>query len=170
MEAIECKFEHFTLEKVKINPKDRIGEVKFTICQLKEGGVKLKKIVISPNYMVTERLYNTLNTLKPYLCKIHGKKEDKYQRVLVTSIEITGKKDDLKFKICGIDKSDTEQNMKLETHVISLNEERYGFEIEIENISKDIEILCFNYIFKEEMGESVIFEDEITEVEFEDED
>jgi hypothetical protein len=139
--------ELFRLDKLMIN-KQKVCRVNFQINMVNLDVNESYIGQIEPNYQCTEILQEKLNELKPYLCKICHVEQDKYSKVSVTGVEMSGEEDTATFKIHGVQLSESEQAMRFSTCKIQYEGGFYGFEADVTEIIEDLQVLAHAYIFE----------------------
>ena len=89
------------------------------------------------------------------MCKITNKREDKYSNVNVTSVSVNEIDSDEQgtFKICGTEKSNSEQDQNVATHAVKFSDGVYGIENDVKEAIDLIEGLAFDYIFQQKAAQ-----------------
>jgi len=148
--GIQVNLGDFILKKIKIG-KDKIATVSFKL--VKKDGIEIDTIYdgsLTPNYRTNEVLQKAIDTTKEALCKICNKKQDTYKDINVIAVELCGKEDDRTFKLYGVEKAANEQYQPFATSKVHFNAGHYDFLSEIRDITDDIEMLAYKYLFEQE--------------------
>lgn len=156
----------FTLDKVMMNNKTKVCKVWCTLDLSNTSEVITFKVQgITPSYQATQQLQDAIARLQPYLVQIHHVKQD--NQVVAVGLELNGTADNATWKIHGINKSDSEQNMPIATHKVHYEGGVYVFENDILELIEIIESLIFEYVFAGAKAQLTLFDedDENTEVE-----
>lgn len=139
--------ELFQLEKVVLN-KNKSCLVEYTITDDRGDKTVIHKGKDTPNYQCVMVMQEKLNELKPYLCKLRHINEDGHDKVSVTGVIWKGQGKDEAFSILGINKSDSEKNMKCDSAVEHIGVDKYPFEMDIRDIIIALETMAHAYIFE----------------------
>lgn len=155
--GLKVEESQFTLDKVIMNNKTKCCKVWCTLDLSTSGEVITFKVPgITPSYQANETLQSLLAKLQPYLVQIHHVKSD--NQVLAVGLELSGTEDNATWKIHGINKSDSEQNMPISTHKVHHEGGVYLFENDILELIDVIETAVFQYVFAGAKAQRSLFD------------
>lgn len=94
--------------------------------------------------------------------KVEDELEENYQNIIanleVNGISLSGTGNNKGVVIMATMKAESNQKMAINTHRIRFNESRYGFEEELESLTDEIRIECFEYLFNGKRAQLELFE------------
>lgn len=144
--------EMFDLDKIKLN-KEKNCKVWFRITDKSGDVTDVFTGVLEPSYQSTIALQNKLSELKPYLMKIRKMPESNHANVNITGCVWSGTGEKESFIINGNELSDSEQSMKADTCKVHIQDNNFGYEMEVREIIKEIEVLAHRYLFNNSRAE-----------------
>lgn len=160
----------FQLEKLVLN-KNKTCKVWYKI--IDDRGDKTETIngFMEPNWQTVNAFQKKLEELKEYLCELRHIKDDGHEKVSVTGVIWKGEGKSEAFSILGVNKSDSEKNMKCDSAVENIGVEKYSFEMKIRDIIIELESFAHGYIFEGKKADISLglkpVDNEITDVEIE---
>lgn len=80
-------------------------------------------------------------------------------KITVTGVSLSGKDDNVGVVITGTFTADSNQKMAINSHRMKFNDERYGFEEELEEIIGDIEREVYAFLFKNKKAQLTLFDE-----------
>lgn len=144
-----------TLKSIKIKLEKRTCEVAFSVTRRSDEGSKSYIATFKPDWLANDPLCDAIASLRDPMCKITNKREDKYSNVNVTSVSVNEIDSDKQgtFKICGTEKSNSEQDQNVATHAVKFGDGVYGIENDVKEAIDLIEGLAFDYIYQQESAQ-----------------
>ena len=80
-------------------------------------------------------------------------------KISVTGVSLSGKDDNVGVVITGAFTADSNQKMAINSHRMKFNDERYGFEEELEEIVGDIDREVYAFLFKNKKAQLTLFDE-----------
>lgn len=80
-------------------------------------------------------------------------------KLTVTGVSLSGKDDNVGVVLTGTFTADSNQKMAINSHRMKFNDERYGFEEEMEEIIGEIESEVYAFLFKNKKAQLTLFDE-----------
>src|SRR6056297_1462471 len=129
--GIAVKQDQFELQKVIVNPETKKAKVIAKLDLSTNQVTNITKITIEPDYQINESFQKALSRFKPWLIDVCNIKKDRESFVKMKSVSLSGSEETATWQLAGIQKTDTEQNMKEETTKVHFEAGRFTWEGEI---------------------------------------